>query len=94
MEVKIPFRDSFRESMLCGTKTWTARRRRLAEPGDYFYAFGARFTVTQVVQRALREVANSYWREEGCDSPEHFTEVWVSLHPRTGFEPERLVYHH
>lgn len=93
-EVRVPFLEEFQEPMLNCVKTWTARNEIYGEPGDYFHAFNVRFTIVQVVRRNLREVAFLYWREEGCRSPEHFIAVWNRLHPRKGYDPEHLVWHH
>lgn len=91
--VWIPFRSQFREAMLTGVKTCTARSKRMAEPGDRFQAFGAWFEVTSVTEEVLAYVADC-WRSEGCDSREHFIEVWNTIHHRKPYRSDTLVFLH
>lgn len=90
---KIPFRKRFRDVLLSGRKTWTARPRRMAAEGDRFWAFGAHFRVKSVVRVPLWYVANN-WVDEGCDSQQDFIETWEAIHPRKGYQPEQLVWLH
>jgi hypothetical protein len=92
-KVTIPFRPSFREAMLADIKTCTARSRRMADVGDRFLAFGAWFEIDGVTEESLAYVADC-WQSEGCTSREHFIEVWNSIHPRRGYDPEEIVYLH
>ena len=91
--ITIPFSDRFSGRLLDGTKTMTARNTRYGNPGDSFYAFGARFVLTKV-ERAELGVAKANWKDEGCDSPEHFVQVWKELHPRRPFDPTHRVWLH
>ena len=91
--IRIPFRSCFRDLLLSGEKTCTARTGRMGEPGDVFEAFDAKFELLSVQQVYLHEVA-SRWKEEGCMSREHFIEVWKSIHPRAGYRPYQLVQLH
>lgn len=85
--VEIPFLPVWEPAMLDGTKTHTCRSKRYGAPGDRFQTFGATFELVTVRKVRLDLVRDSYWREEGCRSPEHFVEVWAGLHPGRGFVP-------
>jgi len=93
IEVKIPFMDEFKEVMLMGTKRQTARNKRYCQAGDVFHIFGAMFTVTRVYKCDLATVALAY-EAEGCTSEEDFIGVWVRLHKRLGWTPDKEVYVH
>ena len=94
MKVKIPFKESFREPMVNGVKTWTSRTRRLGKAGDTFIAFGCEFEILKVERRILQDVFDYHWREEGCEDPIDFFEVWEKIHPVKGFVPSQRVYVH
>lgn len=93
MTVTIPFKPFFKEPMLSGVKVCTARTKRMGEPGDTFEAFGATFEILSVEEVRLYEVA-SLWKEEGCQSEEHFEEVWREIHPRFGYNNYQIVKLH
>lgn len=91
--INIRFRPFFREPMLSDSKVCTARKKRMGEAGDIFEAFGASFRLIEVVDKYLFEVA-SLWKQEGCQSREHFVEVWNSIHPRRCYDDYQRVYLH
>lgn len=81
-EIKIPFLERFREPMLNGQKTQTARTQWYGHKGDTFPAFGAKFTLTvEPYPASLSAIAADY-AIEGCASRDDFFEVWKSIHPR------------
>ena len=80
-QVKIPFLERFREPMLNGIKTQTARTKRYGKEGDTFEVFGTTFKIFSITKMQLREIAN-HWKEEGCDSKQDFQSIWMDLHPR------------
>ncbi len=92
-EIRVPFKAFFRQPLLDGRKTKTARTKRLGEPGDFFTAFGQKFILVRVKDLALFEV-KAQWREEGCRSEEHFIEVWNSIHPVRKYSDYQRVYLH
>jgi len=94
VEVKIPFKARFREVLLDGTKTWTSRTRRMGNPGDTFPAFGATFEIEHVERRTLGNIRYHHWKEEGCNSPYDFFEVWEQIHRRKGFVASQRVWVH
>jgi len=94
VEVKIPFKERFREVLLDGTKTWTSRTRRMGKMGDTFDAFGATFEIERVERRTLGNIRYHHWKEEGCKSSTDFFEVWEQIHPRKGYIPSQLVWVH
>ena len=91
--VSIPFRPAFKEALLSGVKTCTARTSKKGKPGDLFTAFGAVFQLMSVERVPLHEVAD-FWYQEGCTDRNHFIAVWNEIHPRVGYRPKQLVYLH
>ena len=91
--VNIPFRPSFKDALVSGTKTCTARTKRYGAGGDRFLAFDQWFDLKSVTEEPLHVVAD-LWQQEGCTSREHFIEVWESIHPGTGYRPEQMVFLH
>lgn len=91
--VSIPFKKVFREPLLAGVKTCTARTSCMGAGGDRFQAFGAWFELKSAVTEPLHVVAD-FWCQEGCTSREHFLAVWNEIHPRVGYVPHQLVYLH
>jgi len=94
MEIRLPFKADFKDSMLSEEKTFTSRTKRYGEIGNTFKAFGATFTIIQQFQRKLQDVADNYHKQEGFESPEEFQKVWIELHPRKGWDPEQIVWVH
>lgn len=92
-EITVPFRFHFKAKLIDGTKVYTARTKRLGNPGDVFEAFGNRFELLSVKDVSLYEVS-LLWKEEGCSSREDFVNVWKSIHPRTGYSDSQRVYLH
>lgn len=94
MEFRAPFDPRFKEGLLSGSKTLTSRTKKLGNKGDTFRAFGGYFLLELVWREKLRRVRDLYYEEEGCSSPEEFEEVWKSLHPRKGFDPDLKIWVH
>jgi hypothetical protein len=94
MQVNLPFRYQFRDKMLRGLTTLASRTRRYGKAGDTFIAFGATFTILDVQERTLKEVAYMLYVAEGFDSPREFILCWNELHPRRRYDPEQKVYTH
>lgn len=85
--VDIPFLPIWKPLMVSGVKTHTCRSKQYGAPGDRFRKFGATFELTWVAKVPLSLVLDSYWKQEGCTSPEHFVQVWEEIHPGRGFVP-------
>jgi hypothetical protein len=94
MKVKIPFKARFKESLLNDTKTWTSRTKRYGKKGDTFDAFGHEFEILGVEKRALWDIADNHYKEEGCESTIDFMKVWSKLHQRKGWHPYQRVFVH
>ena len=94
MKVKIPFKEQFREAMINGGKTYTSRTKQYRKGGDTFDAFGHTFQIRECHRMSLRTVAFAYYKEEGCELPSDFIEIWEKIHPRKGFVPTQWVYVH
>lgn len=93
-KVHIPFLAIFKEPMLAGTKTCTARTRKYGQPGDTFEAWGATFEIREIVHLLLATVRDKFHLQEGFSSPGEFVAIWWKLHPIKGFDPEAAVYVH
>lgn len=91
--VKIPFKERFREPMLNETKDLTTRTKKYGEPGDFFEAFGALFTLVKVERKRLSYSAEN-WRREGCSSFGDFMNLWKELHPVKRIDTEELFWVH
>ena len=94
MEVDIPFKEQFEESMLSGDKVCTSRNKKYGSSKDVFQRFGAHFMLVAIPKLPLKTVAFFLYKEEGFSSPEEFIDIWKKLHPRKGYDPEQLVFVH
>ena len=92
--IRIPFLPRFKDPMLAETKVMTCRTKKYGEPGDSFEAFGALFTVTHVMRMRLGYVISDCFVQEGCVSVQDLQEVWISIHPTKGIDPEQIVWAH
>ncbi len=77
MTVTIPFRPEFKDALLEGRKTKTARTKKYGERGDQFEAFGAPFVILKVEKIRLSDIASKFFAEEGVESPEAYQKKWV-----------------
>ncbi len=94
VKVNIPFQEKWQEKMVYNIKTCTSRTKKYGNPGDTFVIFGALFKILKVERLTLTWVANNLYKEEGCDNPEEFGHIWISLHPRAGWRPSQVVFTH
>jgi len=92
--IQIPFRPEFKDALLEGRKTMTARTKKYGNRGDQFEAFEVPFVILNVVERTLKEVADKFYKEEGVESPEAYKAKWAEIHPIKGFDPQQIVYLH
>ena len=79
-EVTLEFDERFRETLLSGSKTTTARRHRHGRKGDTFRAFGAEFCLIQVYPIS-RMNAISLWFLEGFESRQQFEQYLDGKYP-------------
>lgn len=91
--VAISFKPYFKKPMLRGVKVCTARTKKKGQELDSFQAFGVYFCLTYICKIPLR-VAATLWKQEGCRSMKHFIAVWKSIHPKTGYDPNQVVWLH
>lgn len=94
MKVEIPFMDEFQDRMLSGQKTATSRTKPYGKQGDTFDAFGATFRIRGVLKLQLKDIALTYFREEGFIKPSDFRDCWRKLHPLKGWNSYQEVYTH
>ena len=92
--INIPFRPFFSRPMREGTKVMTCRSKRMGEPGDTFVAFSETFTLTHVFRCRLKDVVSDAFEQEGCKSCQELIEIWKSIHPSVGYDPEAIVWAH
>lgn len=90
----LAFYPRFREPVLTGVKTKTARTKRYGAPGDVLRTPFGDVRLVAVERVSLADVAEKHWREEGTSGPEEFKAVWSQIHPLRGFRPDDLVWLH
>lgn len=90
----MPFTKASRDKIKAGEKTATTRKTKYGFVGDTFMVAGVMYRITEVKKLMLVRVAFDWFKEEGFGSPEDFVEAWVSLHPRIGYTPGRVVFLH
>ena len=90
----ISFLHRWKGKMLTGQKIMTCRTVCMANPGDTFVFFGHTFLIKAVYCLELSSVANNFYDQEGCSSPEEFIAVWKEIHPVKGFKPNEIVFLH
>lgn len=93
-DIYLPFLPEFEPKILSGIKTMTCRSKRMGRPGDTFIAFGARYELTHVFRVVLAYIVSDAYIQEGCDSPNDLIAVWQKIHPKSGYEPDRIVWAH
>jgi len=82
-EVTLEFDERFRETLLSGSKTTTARRHRHGRKGDTFKAFGVEFCLIQVYPIS-REKVILLWFLEGFESGRQFEQYLDGKYPGIG----------
>lgn len=93
--IRIPFNERFHDKLRKREKTMTARTKAYGKAGDVFEVDGVgRFRLLSVVPCALRVIAEKFHKEEGCESPREFMDVWVEIHPGRGWTPNLVVKLH
>ena len=93
-EIKIPFKDEFRKSILSGKKTMTTRTKPYGTKWDFFSVFGANFYLASVEIVYLSYVAARCFEKEGFGSRNEFIKYWEKLHPRKKYDGSQKVYLH
>ena len=91
---RIPFLWEFEEEVRRGLKTMTCRTKSYGKRGDLLQGPGCVLRLTEVRQLTLDTVKYHYYRAEGCDSPDEFEAIWNAIHPRKGYDGDRLVWAH
>ena len=92
---RIPFKPHFRKLVKEEKKSMTTRTKRYGKEGDLFsVSKDCTIRLLLVTKTCLAIVANTYWREEGCTSPNHFINEWKCIHPKRGYVPTDIVWLH
>lgn len=93
-KIKIPFNEWSRDKLKRKIKESTCRTYRMGKHGDFFTVGITQFVLEDVLSCKLWIVAEQFFKEEGCKSKEEFIQVWESLHPHAGYQPNQNVYLH
>lgn len=91
-QITMHFKAYWKQALLSGKKTSTTRTFKSSKQGDTFEAYGGTFEIVNICKVKLGTVHTDFWKDEGCDSPEHFEQVWCSIHPLARLKPELLVW--
>lgn len=100
MKIEIPFNEWSRDKLLRGLKIATTRTKPYGRINDTFFVdFGYRFgekeyKILSIFSTNLTKVASNMWKMEGANSPEDFIDVWIDIHKRAGWTPDKLVWVH
>ena len=94
MIIDIPFKSKWLHKMVVGTKTCTSRTKAYGKAEDRFRQFGHWFAILLIERQKLSYVAKYLYKEEGCDSPDEFKQIWCKLHPRKGWVDNQVVFVH
>jgi len=94
MEVKIPFNAWSIGKLNLALKCATSRTKKYGNVGDTFKVDGNTFKIDLVVKLPLWFIAKFLYESEGCVSEAEFINVWNSIHPRKGFDPNQVVWYH
>ena len=92
--VFIPFRPNNIKLILAGKKTATSRTKPFAGVGDFFQIKNAYYVVDSVEKKLLQDVAQNYYKQEGCSSPAEFIQEWNDIHTIIGYRPDLTVLFH
>ena len=92
--INIPFMPKWKQKMLSRQKTATSRTHKYGMVGDNFEIFNHTFRITQISFISLELIAEYFYKQEGCDNPNEFIEIWKQIHPIMGWQPKRKVYIH
>ena len=92
--VYIPFRQDMLKQIKQGAKTATSRPKQTAQIGDYFQVGDSYYKIVNITKKPLGAICLNHYKEEGCQSPQHFIDVWSMIHPIKGFDPTWMVYFH
>lgn len=98
MKIEIPFSSGMSLAVLANRKFCTSRNKTYGQPGDTFRvehesAFGE-FEIVAIVKRPLWFVACCWHLAEGFSHQNGFIAIWDSLHPKKGWEPDKMVWVH
>lgn len=91
--ITLLFSEEMTEAVLEGRKVLTSRRTCKGATGDTFEIRGSQYRLVDVFRCELRNVRDTLFRLEGCDSPEQFEQVWRGLHGGEFPETDRLYVH-
>lgn len=92
--IAIPFHEDMAQAALEGRKCCTSRNQKYGKPGDVFLIRGKEFVLNEIYEEKLLIVSEVLYEMEGFLSPQGFIDKWVSIHPRLGWTPDKVVWVH
>ncbi len=92
--IMIPFLPEFHERILAHSKTMTCRSTRMGHVGDRFMVGSHQYELTYVFRVVLAYVVSDAYVQEGCESSGELIRIWEKIHPKAGYEPDRIVWAH
>lgn len=92
--VKIPFNDWSLDKLRKGKKTCTSRYKKYGQIGDRFIAVDSIYELIGIYKLQLNYIIETFYKEEGADSPNELLQIWIDIHPKRGYRPNDFVYLH
>ena len=80
MEIKIPFKEDFKDDMGTGDKICTTRSKKYGKVGDTFKVFDLDFKIIAIFKLPFHKIAFQLYNPEGCVSTANFLRVWHKIH--------------
>lgn len=92
--IHIPFNGWSRDKLRRGIKTSTCRRKKYGEIGHMFTVEARMYRLVDIRRMTLQEVKDKWYKEEGCQTPEEFVDIWNAIHHKKGFVGTDRVFLH
>ena len=94
MKIEIPFNEWSKDKLDKFIKNATSRNKQYGEKGDTFDYDGVRYEIVFVAKLPLWFIAKYLFKSEGAESDVEFIEVWIGIHPRARWTPNKEVFYH
>lgn len=92
--IQVRFNTWSKDRLMSGKKLATSRTIRHGFVGDRFQVGPLWFEIVSIEKKTLADVTMNFFAMEGAESPEEFKKVWLSIHPRASWDPEKIVFYH
>jgi hypothetical protein len=94
MEIEIPFNDWSKERLNLMVKRATSRNKKYGNVGDTFKVGDSKYQIELIVKLPLWFIQEELYESEGCFHNMEFEDIWVQIHPRAGWTPNKEVWYH